>query len=407
VSATDPRPEPDRVASDSSAQAGQALSLASALVRIPSVNPLLEAGGAGEAQAARQAARWLAAWGFETDLTEPETGRYNVIARHPAGRSRVPGRTLLFNGHLDTVGVAGMVIPPFGGDVRDGRLHGRGSCDMKGGVGALLSAAAALARSGHEGTLLVALTADEEHASLGMQALVSDGVRADAAVVCEPTELAVMPAHKGFVWLKAVFRGRAAHGSRPDVGIDAVRHAALYIAELEELTRKLAAAPSHPLLGQPSFHVGTIQGGSAPSVYPESCEVVLERRMLPGEDDADVEREFRAVLTALKAHVPEVDATIERTLARPGTEVGVATPLVRGLLEAASAEGVAPRVEGMTAWVDAALLNEAGIPAVCFGPGSISKAHSADEWAPVDEIERCARILERFGRDFLAGTTRA
>jgi acetylornithine deacetylase len=252
----------------------------------------------------------------------------------------------------------------------------------------------------------VALTADEEHASVGMQALVTDGIRADAAVVCEPTELAVMPAHKGFVWLKAVFRGRAAHGSRPDVGIDAVRHAALYIAELDGLASKLAAKPSHPLLGLPSFHVGTIQGGSAPSVYPESCEVVLERRMLPGEDEVDVEREFRGVLKALQGQVPEVHATLERTLARPGTEVAAGTPLVRGLLEAAAAEGVAPRVEGMTAGVDAALLNEAGLPAVCFGPGSISKAHSADEWAPLDEIERCARILERFGRDFLGGRAR-
>jgi acetylornithine deacetylase len=204
-----------------------------------------------------------------------------------------------------------------------------------------------------------------------------------------------------------VFHGRAAHGSRPDIGVDAVRHAALYVAALDRLARKLAAGPSHPLLGRPSFHVGTIAGGSAPSVYPELCEVVLERRMLPGEDEADVEREFRGVLNALREHVPEVDAALERTLARPGTEVGASTPLVRGLLAAAAAEGVEPRVEGMTAWVDAALLNEAGVPAVCFGPGSIAKAHSADEWAPVEEIERCARILERFGRDFLAQKGRA
>jgi acetylornithine deacetylase len=405
VSSTDARLDPPTErAVDTEAAAGQALGLARALVRIPSVNPLLEAGGTGESGAARSAAAWLQGWGFESELEEVAPERFNVVARHPPEGARVPGRTLLFNGHLDTVGVSGMVVPPFAGDVRDGRLYGRGACDMKGGVAALLSASASLARTGHQGTLIVALTADEEHASVGMQALVAGGIRADAAVVCEPTELTVMPAHKGFVWLRVVFRGRAAHGSRPDVGIDAVRHAALYVAALDGLAQKLAGTPPHPLLGRPSFHVGTIQGGSAPSVYPGSCEVVLERRMLPGEDDADVEREFLAVLNALKEHVPEVDATLERTLSRPGTEVGVGAPLVRGLLGAAAAEGVEPRVEGMTAWVDAALLNEVGIPAVCFGPGSIAKAHSADEWAPVSEIEGCARILERFGRDFLGGT---
>jgi acetylornithine deacetylase len=389
------------------AATGEALSLARALVRIPSVNPLIESGGAGEGDAARQAARWLEGWGFETRLQQAAPGRHNVIARHSTAGAGARGRTLLFNGHLDTVGVAGMVVPPFAAGVDDGRLFGRGACDMKGGLGSLLSAAAALAQGGHAGTLVVALTADEEHASLGMQALVTAGIRADAAVVCEPTELTVMPAHKGFVWVRVVFHGRAAHGSRPDIGVDAVRHAALYVAALDGLARKLAAGPSHPLLGRPSFHVGTIAGGSAPSVYPELCEVVLERRMLPGEDEADVEREFLGVLEALREHVAEVDATLERTLARPGTEVGAGTPLVRGLLAAAAAEGVEPRVEGMTAWVDAALLNEAGVPAVCFGPGSIAKAHSADEWAPVEEIERCARILERFGRDFLAQKDRA
>ena len=270
--------EASDAAVDSEAAAGNAPSLARALVRIPSVNPLLEAGGPGEAAAARRAAEWLEAWGFDTELTEIAPGRLNVVARHRSGAPGTGGRTLLFNGHLDTVGVAGMVVPPFAADVRDGRLYGRGSCDMKGGVGALLSAAASLARTGHAGTLIVALTADEEHASLGMQALVADGIRADGAVVCEPTELAVMPAHKGFVWLRAVFRGRAAHGSRPEVGIDAVRHAALYVAALEGLAQKLASTPPHPLLGRPSFHVGTIQGGAAASVYPESCEVVLERR---------------------------------------------------------------------------------------------------------------------------------
>jgi acetylornithine deacetylase len=386
---------------------GDAPSLARAMVRIPSVNPAMEAGGSAEAEVSHKVAEWLRAWGFETSLPEVAPGRFNVVARHPAGATRAQGPTLLFNGHLDTVGVQGMVVPPFEGRIEGGRLIGRGSCDMKGGVASLLSASAALARSGHSGTIIVALTADEEHASLGMQALIESGVRADAAIDCEPTSLAVMPAHKGFVWIRALFRGRAAHGSRPDLGVDAIQHAALYMSALDALAERLARAPAHPLLGRPSFHVGTIQGGSSPSVYPESCEVVFERRTLPGEQEADVELEFRRVLESLRSSEPRLDALLEKTLARPGTEVAVAAPLVQGLLAAAAAEGVEPRVQGMTAWVDAALLNEAGVPSVCIGPGSIERAHTADEWVPVAEIERCARILERFAREFLSAGPRA
>lgn len=391
-----PPTPPDAVLA--AAAAGDALSLARALVAVPSVNPLLEEGGAGEEAVARLAAGWLREWGFEVTLDEVAPGRFNVV-----GRRGSPGPTLLLNGHLDTVGVQGMTVPPFDGTVEGGRLLGRGACDMKGGVASLLAAAAALAGEGHPGELVVALTADEEHASLGMQALVASGPSADAAVVCEPTGLAVMPAHKGFVWIEALFRGRAAHGSRPDRGVDAVFHAGLYLAALAPLSRALREATPHPLLGHASFHAGTIQGGTAASVYPERCELVLERRTLPGERTADVLAAFRDPLDALSAVTDGLHAELRVTLDRPGTEVPAGAPVVRGLLEACGAMGVAPRVEGMTAWVDAAFLNEAGIPAVCFGPGDIGLAHGADESAPVDEIETCARVLTVFARRFLAG----
>jgi acetylornithine deacetylase len=270
-------------------------------------------------------------------------------------------------------------------------------------VAALLAAAAALAREGHPGTLSVVLTADEEHASLGMQAVVQGGVRADAAIVCEPTELAVMPAHKGFVWLDLAFRGRAAHGSRPDLGVDAIMHAGRFLAELDGHARALAARPPHPLLGPPSIHAGTIQGGTAPSVYPESCALVLERRTLPGETPADVMAEIGALLDTLRARLPRLDATLAQGLARPGTEVPTPSPLVQGLLAASRSEGVDARVRGMTAWVDAAYLNEAGVPAVCFGPGSIAQAHASDEWIVADDVARCTRILVGFARGFLVG----
>lgn len=378
---------------------GDPVALTRVLVATPSVNPSLSAGGQGEGEAARRAETWLGAWGFACRRTEVAPGRWNLVAELGDG----PGPTLLLNGHLDTVGVEG-VADPFDPVVRDGRIRGRGACDMKGGVGAILGAAAALARTGLPGgRLVVALTADEEHASVGMQALVDEGMRADAAVVCEPTGLAVMPAHKGFLWMDVVFRGRAAHGSRPEQGVDAIRHAGLYLSALEGLHARLQERSPHPLLGHGSFHTGTIRGGNAPSVYPAECRITLERRTLPGESADDAAAPFHEVLEELARREGRVDADLETGLFRPGTEVGTDHPLVEGLRQALRDEGVEPRVEGMTAWVDAAFLNEAGIPAVCLGPGSIALAHAADESVPVDEVRTCGAVLERYARSYLAG----
>jgi acetylornithine deacetylase len=382
------------------ALSGDPVALARDLVRVPSVNPVLEEGGAGEAGIAELTASWLRDWGLETEVVEVEAGRPNVVA---VSRSGEPGRTLLLNGHLDTVGVAGMSVAPFDGSVEGGRLVGRGACDMKAGLAAILATARVLARDGHAGTLIVALTADEEHASLGMQAVVGSGVSADGAVVCEPTSLTVMPANKGFVWMEASFRGRAAHGSRPEEGQDAIMDAAAFLTALEELGEALTTRDPHPLLAHGSLHAGTVRGGSAPSVYPERCEVVVERRTLPGEGAEEVEAEFEDVLEAVRRTRPGLDAELTAGLSRPGTEVAADHPLVSGLLAALKAEGERPVVEGMTAWVDAALLNEAGIPAVCFGPGSIAQAHSADEYVDVEEIRRGTRVLLRFCREFLSG----
>lgn len=375
------------------ARGGEPVALAQALVGIPSVNPTLAPGGSGEAEIAGACAGWLQGWGLEARVVEVAPGRCNVVATLDGD-----GPTLLFNGHLDTVGIEGMTVPPFGGPVRNGVFHGRGSCDMKGGVAALMAAAARLARGGPRPRLVVALTADEEHASLGMDALVRSGVRADLAVVCEPTGLAVMPAHKGFVWIRATFRGRAAHGSRPDLGVDAIRHAGLYLAGLDGYAAELRERTTHPLLGRASLHAGTIHGGTAESVYPETCELLLERRTLPGERTDDVVAEFQAALGRLIREEPSVTASLEVTLDRPGTEVPVSSRLVQGLLEAGDSVGVPRKVEGMTAWVDAAFLNQAGVPAVCYGPGDIAQAHCADEWIEVGQIEACANVLERFAR---------
>ena len=375
------------------ASRGDPVALCRAMVATDSVNPVLAPGGKGERAVAELVAEWLDAWGLAPDMIEVAPGRFNVV-----GQLEGDGPTLLLNGHLDTVGVEGMTIPPFAARLEGDRLLGRGSCDMKGGDAAILAAAARLAEGGPRPRLVVAFTADEEHASLGMAHLVESGIRADLAVVCEPTSLAVMPAHKGFVWIRALFSGRAAHGSRPEIGIDAIRHAGLYLAALDGYAEELSARRAHPLLAFGSLHAGTIVGGTAESVYPESCELLLERRTMPGEEPEAVVLEFRAVLDALLERHTEMDASLEMTLARPGTEVPESSELVKGLLVAARERGVEHRVEGMTAWVDAAFLNEVGVPAVCFGPGDTAQAHTRDEWIDVREIRTCAEVLETFAR---------
>jgi acetylornithine deacetylase len=384
-----------RIRIETAARSGDPVALAQLLVATPSVNPTLSPGGVGEEAIARLAADLLEEWGLRAEVHGVAPGgRCNVVATLEG-----EGPTLMLNGHLDTVGVDGMTVGPFTAEIVASRLIGRGACDMKGGLAALLAATSRLAGGGPRPNLVVGLTADEEHASLGMQAIVREGPRADLAVVCEPTSLTVMPAHKGFVWVRATFRGRAAHGSRPELGVDAIRHAALYVVALDRYAGDLRARPSHPLLGHGSLHAGTITGGTAPSVYPDHCEVQLECRTLPGTDATETVEGMQAVLERLAEREPSLDASLEVILERPGTEVSEDSELVQGLLSAGRRHGLSSAVAGMTAWVDAALLNEAGTPAVCFGPGATEQAHTADEWIDVREIVTCADVLETFARD--------
>lgn len=370
--------------------------LTAQLVRIPSVNPALEEGGQGEAQMAERTAEWLESWGFRTETPEVAPGRFNVVARRgPEG-----GPRLLLNGHTDTVGVAGMEAP-FSGAIRDGRLYGRGACDMKAGVAAALAAAAELGDLDLKGELVVALTADEEHASLGMQHLVASGMSADGAIVCEPTGLAVMPAHKGFLWVDFLVHGRAAHGSRPDVGVDAIVHTGSLLTVLAEEGRRLEAQPPHPLLGHGSIHAGTIRGGTAPSVYPEECSLTVERRTLPGESREGLLAEVNDMVARAREGNPDLAVDVSPGLFRAGTEVPTSGPLVTDLVRSLEAVGSASRIEGMTAWVDACFLNQAGTPALCFGPGSIAQAHGLSEWVDVEEIRTCRKVLVTFSRRLL------
>lgn len=388
----------DRVKIEPRNGASDALTLARALVATPSVNPALDPSGAGEADVACLAADWLRSWGFEVELVDAAPGRPSVLARLRHGE----GRSLILNGHLDTVGVDGMTVDPFDPVVRDGRLWGRGSADMKGGVAAALAAARDAADEGIRGTLIVALTADEEEEGRGARRLIEDGLRADAAIVCEPTSLDIMPAHKGFTWLELAFRGRAAHGSRPDKGVDAIRHAGMFLSRLDDLEATLVGRERHPLLGLGSVHTGTIRGGTAPSVYPESCILTLERRTLPGETMGAFRTEVEFVLGQLRSEIPRLQVSLEITLHRNGSEVPVDHILVAETTSAARAVGLDPQIGGMTAWVEAVVFNESGTPAICFGPGSIADAHAPDESVAIAEIEAAHHALAGLVQGFLA-----
>lgn len=368
---------------------GDALALTRALVATDSRNPSLAPGAPGERAVADLLAATLREWGFAVEIADAAPGRPNVVAR--AGRAGA--RTLLLNGHLDTVGVEGMTHAPFSPESRDGRLHGRGSADMKGGIAAMCAASVRALDAGLEGEVILAAVADEEYASLGTRALLASGLRADAAIVTEPTRLAICPAHRGFAWAEVVVEGRAAHGSRYDVGVDAITHAAHVLTELDRFQRETLTARTHPLLGHASLHAGTISGGIGLSTYPDRCTVSLERRTLPGERGADFVAEVESAVRRAAAGAPGLRARVVPGLVQDPNDVAVDHPLVQALGAACAAEGWSAPLEGLSCWTDAALLTAAGIPAVCFGPGDIALAHAAEEWVPEAEIDRATAIL--------------
>ncbi|MGH7616689.1 MAG: ArgE/DapE family deacylase [Gemmatimonadaceae bacterium] len=369
---------------------GDAVALTRQLVAVDSRNPSLVPNGPGEGAVARALAGVLETWGFRVEMYDVAPGRPNVVAHIGHGPA-----TLMFNGHIDVVGVDGMVHAPWDSAERDGRIYGRGSSDMKGGVAAMCAAAARAAAENPNIALVIAAVADEEFESLGTRALIARGTRASAAVVTEPTRLAIMPAHLGFVWADVVTHGRAAHGSRWDLGVDAIRHAGLVLAELDRFDADELTKRQHPLLRRPSIHASLIEGGSGMSTYPDRCTLRLERRTIPGETPDQVRAELEGIAARAGAGRANFRAGVSVTLSQEPSDVTPSAPIVRALDAAMREVGEEPRVEGMTAWTDAALLNAAGIPAICFGPGDMGLAHAAEEWVLVDEIERATQVLTR------------
>jgi acetylornithine deacetylase len=363
------------------------IDLASRLVAIDSVNPALVEGGAGEAEIAAFVAAWGREAGLEVELVGAQA-RPSVVLR---ARGSGGGRTLLLCGHLDTVGVDGMTAPHTP-RVDGDRLYGRGAYDMKAGLAAALVACAEAARSGLAGDVVVAAVADEEHESTGIQEVLRT-TTADAAVVTEPTELDVVVAHKGFVWSELEVTGRAAHGSRPHLGVDAIVKTGPILTELGALDEALGAQ-EHPLLGRGSVHASTIEGGSELSSYPARCVVRVERRTLPGDD---AERELEELLDSCRALDPELVATRRTRLVREPFELDPPAEIVQLVRAASPSSGIA----GASYWADSGFIAAAGIPTVLFGPAG-EGAHAVEEWVGIASTEHVARTLVETARRFCA-----
>ena len=360
------------------------------LIALPSVNPAFLPPRhplAGEQRVADFLAATAASAGLEVAFKKVFPGRRNLIARLlPRHKIR---QTILLAPHLDTVGADGTKFIP---QRKNGRLYGRGACDKKGSVAAMLAAvcelAAARSRPLETEIVFVGLI-DEENAQAGSRALAASGFKADLAIVGEPTKLQVVTAHKGDLWLRLETQGRAAHGATPQLGKNAMLEMARVVNLLETDYAAQLRRRKHRLLGAGTVNVGTIAGGTQPNIVPDRCTIEIDRRTLPGETEAWVRREIAVLLRAKK-----LSATISSSKAAPALplETDAKLPLVRQFLRHAGQK----RLVGVNYFCDAAVLAAGGIPSVVFGPGDIAQAHTVDEWVSLAELERGKNLLLNF-----------
>lgn len=370
------------------------------LVRLPSVNPMGRA-VSGPIYFESRVADYLAAYFTDLELPfERQTvapGRDNVVARFESPGAK---RTLLFEVHQDTVPVDGMTIDPFAGEVRDGRLYGRGACDVKGGMAAMLTALLRLVREKPAGAanLIVACTVDEEHTFLGVQRLVQ-GLKADAAVVAEPTQLKIVHAHKGVVRWHVTTPGRSCHSSRPEQGINAIYRMGHLLGAIERYADRLRISATDPLLGPPTLSVGRIEGGLSVNTVPDFCRIEVDRRLIPGEDPLAAPKDFEQFLRSQA----DVDVPFECAspwLHCPALPSHAGSEIAARLGDAIKSVIGRCEMEAVPYGTDASSIAGAGIPSVVFGPGDIAQAHTCDEWIELAQVDQAAEVLFRLVRDW-------
>ncbi|HVO40806.1 MAG TPA: M20/M25/M40 family metallo-hydrolase [Spirochaetia bacterium] len=379
-----------------SQKSSELFDLLARLVSIDSINCDLVPGSPGEGEIAAAVASWARERGLEVHVEETGlAGRPNVIV---VARGKGGGRSLMLNAHMDTVGVAGMENP-FRPSVRDGRLYGRGAMDTKAALAAFMTAAERARDLSLAGDVILTAVVDEEYASAGTEAVLKKW-KADAAMVGEPTGLQIVTAHKGFAWFEVETRGVAAHGSRPEAGVDAIAKMGRVLVALERKGAGLAAGRHHPILGPGSVHASLISGGQELSSYPAACRLSIERRTLPGENMEALEQELRDELAAMARADPSFMADVRTVFTRQPMEVSRSLPAVQALARCvARVTGAEAMFSGMGAWMDSSLITAAGIPAVILGPRG-DGLHGASEWVELDSVQACADIAVEMAREF-------
>ena len=371
--------------------------LTAQLIAIDSTNPDLVPGGAGEGNIAAFVAGWLGEAGLNITVHDLGPNRANVVGIVPGSGG---GQSLMLNAHMDVVGAGGMA-DPWAPRREDNRLYGRGSFDMKASLAVIMLVAREASSWDLRGDLLVTAVADEEFASIGTQDIVRH-YRADAAIVTEPTGLELCVAHKGFAWIEVETSGIAAHGSLPDVGVDAIVKMGPVLTALGNLDRDLRTGPQHPLLGTGSVHASLIAGGQELSSYPQRCVLSIERRTVPGETQEQVETEIASILAAIAREDPAFRAEQRTLLVREPFSVETDEPIVQlAHRQLEQVRGDAPPISGAFGWMDSALLSAAGIPTVIVGPDGAG-AHADEEWVDLASALTTADALSGIVRAFCA-----
>ncbi|MFT5471470.1 MAG: acetylornithine deacetylase/succinyl-diaminopimelate desuccinylase family protein [Verrucomicrobiales bacterium] len=374
----------------------------SRLVEINSINP--EWAGPGEREAATFVREFFERAGIEVWEEEVLPNRPNIIARLPGVN---PDRRIVLEAHMDVVSVADMTIPPFEPRIEDGLLYGRGSCDTKAGLAAMMQAMVALKESGQTPPCDIWLGAvvDEEHAYRGVVSLIETlektGPTPEAAVVAEPTQLRVVRANKGALRWKIATRGVSAHSSKPHLGKSAITAMAKVVLALEADEQLLAKREPHPLVGPPTCSIGVIAGGAQVNFVPEHCEITLDRRMLPGETAEGVIAHYEHLLDRVRSENPDIDVKIQPPyLADEAMETPADAEVVNAMSRVLAELGHDPEPCGVPFGCDCSKLSRAGIPSVIFGPGSIDQAHGAVEFVEIKQVEAAFEFYKRFLMEF-------
>ncbi|MBS7279994.1 MAG: M20 family metallopeptidase [Candidatus Freyarchaeota archaeon] len=365
----------------------EVVSLVRELIKIPSYAEVKD----GEKRVADYLANFFRENGLSPEIRKVGNG-VNIIVSFGAVEDNSP--SLMFNGHLDTVPAENMTIPPFDAEIREGKIYGRGACDMKGGLGSMAMALVALKRAGVKlrGRLVFTGVSSEEAGSWGTKEIVNSGPQTDCVIVGEPTNLEIVSASKGIILAIIDVVGKAAHGSTPELGINAIYKAVKLIQKVQEELPKIFEKKRHPLLGSPTFNLGTIRGGERFNIVPEKCNLVFDRRVLPGESTEEITREFQEIIQSLKREDNEFDAKLQMLMGLPPMDTPLELPFIKCLGEAV--KQVIGRIvySGIPGATDASIFSQHGIPGIVFGPGRLSKAHTRDEYVEISQLKQATKI---------------